>query len=617
MNADSSVPVASSLWPQIEPLLGRVEKPSRYIGQEFNSCTKTSADYRAVFVYPDTYEIGQSNQAIALLYTIVNQLDGLRAERAFLPWLDMDLALRQAGLPLFVLESATPLASFDLIGITLPHELAATNVLEVLDLAGLPLRSDQRDASYPLVIGGGPVCFNPEPLAPFFDALVIGEAEELIGELIATHRQWRRASRAEQLAALSALPGVYVPSLSCGENRPTVTRRVYTRFSEQLVLTPLVPYTEVVQDRFSLEVLRGCSRGCRFCQAGMTYRPVRERSADIIVQTASAGIAATGFDEVSLVSLSTTDHSGINGILRRLNDCFRQEAISISLPSQRLDAFGVEMARLVAGEKRGGLTFAPEAGSQRLRDVINKNVQEADLFTALQAAVAAGWRRVKLYFMIGLPTETDDDVLAIADLVQRVYSQTRASLPTTEQRQLRLAVSLAVFVPKAATPFQWCGQLPLPEVERRLDLLRQYRWPRGVEFSWHDPRVAQVEAALSRSDQAAADLVEQAWRHGALFAAWHDQFDYRQWQQAAADAGLDLAELAERDYSPTAALPWQHIVSGVSEDFLWSEWQRAQQAQTTADCSFTSCQDCGVCAGDIQIQLAGPRQLAGQAALYG
>jgi radical SAM family uncharacterized protein len=586
---------AHSLWPRIEPLLPRAERPSRYIGQEFNHAYKPDATYRAAFVYPDAYEIGQSNQAVALLYAAANNMPGVGAERAFLPWLDMAGLMREAGIPLFSLESARPLAGFDLIGITIPHEMAATNILEVMDLAGLPLHSAQRDGSHPLVVGGGPGCYNPEPLAPFFDCIAIGESEELVVELIDAHRRLAAASRHELLKALSGIDGLYVPSLHSTDSPQNVSRRVFMGFSWQMPEDCLVPYTEVTHDRLTIEVLRGCTRGCRFCQAGMTYRPVRERPSDAIIAAATSGIAASGFDEVSLASLSTTDHSRIEPILRRLNGRFRGTGVSVSLPSQRLDAFGVEMAYSVAGEKKPGLTFAPEAGSQRLRDVINKNVTEDDLFTAVQAAYTAGFRRCKLYFMIGLPTETDDDVLAIVDLVNRAFALARDSVPDDQRGQVRMQASVAVFVPKASTPFQWCGQLPLAEVQRRIGLLRDGGLRKGVDLSWHDPLVSQVEAALSLSGREAAALIEAAWRGGALFAAWSDQFDYRQWLAAAEASGLDLAGMAERAYPQEAELPWQHVSSGVTLAYLKKEWQRALSGLTTPDCSLEACQACGVC----------------------
>jgi radical SAM family uncharacterized protein len=596
----------SSVWSSVEALLAQVERPSRYIDHEFNRVVKADADYRAVFVYPDTYEIGQSNQAVTLLYDIVNTLDGCAAERAYLPWIDMSTLMRKNGVPLFSLETMRPLAEFDLIGINISHEMAVTNVLETLDLAGLPLRSVDRGSNSPLVIAGGPVCFNPEPLAPFFDVMAIGESEELIIELIDVHRRLAGAGRLELLRALAMIEGVYVPSLmgeAAGGSPAVVKRRVYMGFASKLQASCLVPYLETAHDRLGVELLRGCTRGCRFCQAGMTYRPVRERKSDAIVAATIEGIDATGFDEVSLTSLSTTDHSRIESILRRLNERYRDTGVSISIPSQRLDAFGVSMAQLVSGERKSGLTFAPEAGSQRLRDVINKNVTEDDFFASVEAAYGAGWRRSKLYFMIGLPTETDEDVSAIADLVNRAFTLAKDSVPEKQRAQVRMSVSVAVFVPKAATPFQWCGQLPLSEVERRIELLRSAGLDKGIDLSWHDPRVSQIEAALSRSGRDAANLIEAAWRQGATFAAWSERFNYQQWLDAASEVDCDLAQMAEVNYSEESKLPWSHISSGVNTQYLWAEWIKALAGETTEDCSFTDCQACGVCAGEIQIEL--------------
>ncbi|MCL1880187.1 MAG: radical SAM protein [Actinomycetia bacterium] len=596
-----------NLWPRIEGLLGQATRPSRYINHEYQSVHCKDAEYRAVFAYPDVYEIGQSNQAVNLLYDIVNRLPGCAAERAFLPWVDMAALMRERGLPLFSLEGMWPLTGFEMLGVTIPHELAATNIIELLDLAGLPHRScerlddvagtvDNASGRWPLVVGGGPAAFNPEPLAPFFDVIAIGESEELICELVAKHRAWLATPGGrlnDLLCSLAEVEGIYVPSF--GSQR-RVRRRVFGGFAEELLpKTNIVPFCETIHDRLAIEIQRGCSRGCRFCQAGMTYRPVRERPSDMIVQAAMQGIACTGFDEVSLVSLSSTDHSHIEDILRRLQQCFAGTGVSVSLPSQRLDAFGVDMAGLVAGERKSGLTFAPEAGSQRLRDVINKNVSTDDLLLAIQRACEGGWRRCKLYFMIGLPTETDEDVVAIADLANAAYIAAKDAVPQCERGKIRISLSVAVFVPKPGTPFQWSGQLPLAEVSRRIGLLRQAGLAKAISLKWHDPQVSQVEAVLARSGREVAELIEAAWQEGASFAAWTERFDYQQWLVAAERCGIDLDAAAADDYRMDEPLPWQHIETGISQRYLEQEWQCALEGQVTEDCSFARCTECGVC----------------------
>ena len=616
-----------SMWPRVAPLVARAERPSRYINREWGCVYKPDADFRFCMIYPDTYELGQPNQALRILVNAVNARPGMSAERGFLPAPDMCDALREEGLPLFSIESCAPLAAFDAIGITLPHELAATNVLEALDLGGLPVRAVDRADDDPIVVGGGPCAFNPEPYAPFFDAINIGEGEESLPEGLEVVRSMRRsgASRRDIWRALARLEGWYVPALyrwrtqaeaqAAGswiepleEGLPTtIVKRLFHGFSDSPAWEPcIVPFAEAVHDRLNVEVLRGCARGCRFCQAGMMYRPVRERPADNVVASVVQGLAETGYDEVSLTSLSTTDHSQIAEILRRLNGYYEGTGVRISIPSQRLDSFGVGMAGLVAGQKKGGLTFAPEAGTQRLRDVINKNVTEEDLFGAIDAAFSAGWRRCKLYFMIGLPTETDDDVKGIARLVQQAYDRAKAIVPKDQKGAIQISASVALFVPKAHTPFQWDGQIPPEEALRRVNLLRHSVKYRAITVSWHDPKTSFVEAVMSRSGREAADLVETAWRRGARFDAWSECFREDAWRSAAADLGIDVQAVAQTSYPTSYVMPWEHVSCGADRRWLAREHDLALRGQTTPDCTFGRCSACGVC-----MQLGSSNQLAG------
>ncbi|MCU7584459.1 TIGR03960 family B12-binding radical SAM protein [Adlercreutzia muris] len=608
---------STNLWPRVEPLLARVERPARYLNHEWGCVVKDDAPFQFCMIYPDTYELGQANQAVRILVNAVNATEGMGAERAFLPAVDMADLMRDAGVPLFSLESCAPVAEFDAVGITLPHELAATNILETLDLAGIPLRSDERAEGDPIVLAGGPCAYNPEPYAPFFDVILVGEGEEQLPEALSLIRRLRGEGvpRADILRALAReVGGAYVPSLYRwrGEAEaqaagswveplfddvpPVVDKRVFTGFAASDAYEPMVvPYTEVVHDRLNVEVLRGCARGCRFCQAGMMYRPVRERSADNIVSAVVRGLADTGYDEVSLTSLSSTDHSQIAEILTRVNGACAGTGVRVSVPSQRLDAFGVEMAELVAGQKKGGLTFAPEAGTQRLRDVINKNVTEDDLFSAIDAAFAAGWRRCKLYFMVGLPTETDDDIKGIASLAQRAYDRAKAAVPPEQRGSVRMSVSCAVFVPKAQTPFQWDGQISPEETLRRVGLLKRSVKYKAVDVHYHDPATSFVEAVMSRGGREAAAWVEEAWRRGARFDAWTEHFDEEAWAGAAEALRIDPARIAQADFPTDYVLPWAHITAAVSPKFLARERARAAEGITTPDCTFENCSACGAC----------------------
>ena len=605
----------TDLWPRVREIVSTAERPSRYINHEWGSVYKEDADFHFCMVYPDVYEVGQPNQALRILVNVVNAREGLSAERGFLPAPDMADKMRAEGIPMFSIESCAPLAEFDAVGVTLSHELVATNVLEMLDLSGIPLHADDRSEDDPFVIAGGPCAYNPEPYAPFFDAFCVGEGEVMLPDGLEFIRNQRKAgaTRAEVLRKLATEPGWYVPSLyrwrdtdeaqAAGswiepleEGLPIhIEKQLFTGFAESPGWEPcIVPFAEAVHDRLNVEILRGCARGCRFCQAGMTYRPVRERPADQIVAAVMRGLACTGYDQVSLTSLSTTDHSNLEDVLRRLNANLSGKGISVSLPSERLDSFGVEMAKLVAGEKKGGLTFAPEAGTQRMRDVINKGVTEDDLMNAVSASFSQGWLRMKLYFMIGLPTETDEDVLGIAELCRRALELARASVPPSKRCAVRIGTSVAVFIPKAQTAFQWCGQTPPEEVRRRQKLLAD-AVPRGVDLRYHDYASSFLEAVLSRSGREALPLILEAHRLGARFDAWSDQFKLEIWQQAAENVGFDMQRAACEPFEVGGPLPWDHISAGVSPRWLEREWERALEGTLTPDCTMTKCSGCGVC----------------------
>lgn len=606
-----------NLFHLMEPLLSQVEHPSRYLDHEWGACEEQDGPFHLCMVYADVYEVGQPNLGIAILYNEVNAQPDMSCERCFLPWKDMSALMRERDVPLLSLEGAAPLASFDAIGFTLAHELIWTNVLETLDLAGIALTSAERDEDDPIVLAGGPSAWNPEPMAEVFDCVLLGDGEGQVVQACACIRDGRTEglSRLDILRRLAAtVPGAYVPALydvvvDEGTTRwgravprpgepasPVVLKNCVADFaSTDPIAQKIVPYLGIVQDRLALEVLRGCARGCRFCQAGMTYRPVRERPADQVVDAARTGLLASGHDEVSLTSLSTTDHSQCAAILTRMNDELGSQGIRVSIPSQRLDSFGVEMAAAVAGSKRGGLTFAPEAGSQRLRDVINKNVSEQDLERAARNAFENGWRRMKLYFMMGLPTETDEDVLGIVRLAERVLEIGREVVGKGVKSGVSVSISVAVLVPKAYTPFQWQGQLDPAEVRRRQQLLLHNCPDRAIRISYHDASVSLVEGALSRMGRAGFQLIRGAWERGCRFDAWSSEFRFDAWEEAAHALGLDLVDIACESFDLDVALPWDHTSPGVSKGYLQREWRRALAGTTTEDCTRASCTGCGVC----------------------
>lgn len=613
----------------LEKLLSSVQKPARYTGGEWNSTVKdwNNIDVKIAFAFPDVYEVGMSHLGLQILYHVVNRREDALMERVFSPWGDMEELLRKHNLPLYSLESRRPLGDFDIIAFTLQYEMSFTNILNMLDLAGLPLRAaDRHGKDHPLVIAGGPCAFNPEPLADFIDLFVIGEGEEIIGEIIEIYKNSRGGSKDDLLRQLAGLKGIYVPSLYSVkyspdgkvlwvEPREGAAPRVVKRVVADLDRAPfpdkpIVPYMGVVHDRIMLEVLRGCTRGCRFCQAGVIYRPVREKSPDILVRQAEELVNNTGYDEISLTSLSTADYSGVRPVVTGLLDRLSSRGVGVSLPSLRVDAFSVELAKEVQRVRRSSLTFAPEAGSQRLRDVINKGVTGENLIDAVTAAFSSGWHAVKLYFMIGLPTETDEDLDGIADLAVKVL---QAGLKCNVSRgRLKVTVSASSFVPKSHTAFQWEPQDTLDELKRKQSYLKErLKAQRKISFNWHDPRTSFLEAVLARGDRRLGAALERAWQLGARFDGWSECFRYEYWRQAFRETGLEPEFYAYRRYRYEDVLPWEHIEAGVAKKYLVREHQRAMQGLATPDCRAGKCPGCGLCPSlEVEPQLLGGEKVA-------
>ena len=608
----------SSLWPELERVLGEVQKPARYIGCEDGMIVPTHRPDKAAWllIYPDTYEVGLPNQGLQILYEIINERPDAVAERAYAPWTDMADVLRSNGLPLFSLDSHRPASDFDILAFNLSSELVYTNLLECLDLAGVPLHADERTSDDALVIIGGHCAYNPEPLADFVDAAVLGDGEEVVSEITEVVRDWKasgRGSRHDVLRELARLDGVYVPSMYDaeydGDTLVAVTPRmdgvpavVEKRTIADLADWPypknqLVPLTEVVHDRLNVEVFRGCTRGCRFCQAGMITRPVRERPAEQVRTMVADGLRRTGYDEVALTSLSTADFSGIEEVVAAAVSDDACGQVSVSLPSLRVDAFTVGIAAEIQRARRTGLTFAPEAGTWRMRQVINKLINEEDLYGAVESAFSQGWRRVKLYFLTGLPTETDEDTLAILELARRCIEVGRKyhSSPT-------VTVSLGGFVPKPFTPFQWFGQNTEVELRRKIGLLRDEirnggRTYNGVKLKWHDARASVVEGLFSRGDRRLGPVIEDVWRNGGVFQEWSEHFDIALWEDAMVRQGLSLDSYVYRHRTEHEVLPWDHLSAGLHRDFLWQDWRDALDELGLEDCRWIPCYDCGACTG--------------------
>jgi radical SAM family uncharacterized protein len=602
----------SDLWPRIEPLLARVEKPARYIGMEKGSLAPDHGPGRVAFLllYPDTYEIGLPNQGLQILYELCNERGDAVAERAYAPWTDMESAMRAAGVPLFSVDTHRAAAEFDVLAFNLSAELVYTNLLNLVDLAGVPVRNEDRAPSDPLVIAGGHCSYNPEPLAEYVDAFVIGDGEEVIGELADVVGAWKRGGRASRdavLRDLATIPGVYVPAMYDCEydgpqlraitpKYPDVPAVIDKRTVADLAEWPypknqLVPLVEVVHDRLNVEIFRGCTRGCRFCQAGMITRPVRERPEEQVRTMVREGLRRTGYDEVALTSLSSADFSGIDGVVAGLvNDQEGTGAVSVSLPSLRVDAFSVGIASEIQKVRRTGLTFAPEAGSWRLRQVINKLIVEDDLYSAVDAAFSQGWRRMKLYFLTGLPTEMDDDTLGIANLAANVVGIGRQYT-----KQASCTVSVGGFVPKPHTPFQWFGQNGVDELSRKIALLRSAMKGTRAQLKWHDPAATFAEGLASRGDRRIGRVIERVWRAGGTFQEWSEHFTLDRWLEAMHAEGLDPDWYVTRHRTRDELLPWSHIAAGLHADFLWDDWQAALAAHGLPDCRWTPCYDCGVC----------------------
>lgn len=602
----------------IDRILPRVQKPARYTGGELHSVAKdwSQAPVRMALSYPDVYEIGMSNNGLAILYDIVNKHNHYLCERVYVPWFDMEAEMRAKSIPLFSLETRHPIRDFDVFGISLGWEMTYTNVLTLLDLAGIPLFSRERQSPFPIVMGGGSCALNGEPVADFFDVFLMGEGEEVLAEFLQlveeykTHLEARRitepgqAEREEFLLAASHIPGVYVPEfyrpnyLPDGRieriepTRPEVPPLIAKRQVETLLpnlATPVMPFIQTVHDRACIEIQRGCTRGCRFCQAGIIYRPLRERSHEEVVQAVQDLMDNCGYTEFSLVSLSTSDYEDLPGLVHKLHDRFRDRGISISLPSLRVETVSVDLVEAMEPTRKGGFTFAPEAGSQRLRNAINKPLTDEDLLNAVEAAFSHGWSHIKLYYMIGLPTETLEDVMGIPEMVQKAIKIGRKHMGG----RARISVSCNIFVPKPHSQYQWAPQERPETTAVKIKALQEGLRLKGVHFGWSDDKEALLEAVLALGDRRLGEVIYRAWKKGAKFDAWSDYFKWELWQQAFDEVGLDPEWYAYRERPLSETLPWSHIKDGVTPGFLWREYRYTWLDKVTEDCRHGDCSACG------------------------
>ncbi|MBM7866857.1 TIGR03960 family B12-binding radical SAM protein [Heliobacterium gestii] len=631
-----------------DELLQKVTKPTRYTGGEHNQVKKdgSQVDVTMAFAFPDVYEVGMSHLGLRILYHLINEQPRMAMERVFAPWPDMEKAMRSRGVPLFSLESRRPLTEFDVLGFTLQYEMSYSNILNMLDLAGIPLFAEERGDGDPLIMAGGPCAVNPEPVAPFLDLILLGEGEETLPRVLQTIADFKsetafpaggadcggeqvetgaaspqtgkahrgdRSRRETLLLRLAAIPGVYVPAfyrpeyeengrfLGTKPMRPGVPEKVKKQIVTDLdkayfPTTSLVPFMDVIHDRVMLEVLRGCSRACRFCQAGSIYRPVRERSPETLKRQAEELVKATGYDEIALTSLSTADYTCVEPLIKELIATHAGQKVGLSLPSLRVDAFSVDLAKEVQKVRKTGLTFAPEAGTQRLRDVINKGVTESDLMETVESAFSSGWTGLKLYFMIGLPTETEEDLEGIARLAEQVvYKGTAILREKGIKKSVRVTVSTSSFVPKAQTPFQWEPQAAMADLEAKQAFLKQRLRDRRISYNWHDAQISFLEAVFAKGDRRLAQVLHRAWQKGCVFDGWSEFFRYDTWMEAFRECGVDPAEYAYRAIGYDDPLPWDHLDFGVSRQYLIREHKNALAASLTRDCRVDSCAGCGVC----------------------
>ncbi len=594
---------------ELDSILHQVSHPARYSGGEWNSTVKDwdKTLIRVALSYPDLYEIGMSTLALPILYELINAQADVLAERVYAPWPDMEAVMRKQDIPLFSLESRRPLKDFDVIGFSLGYELTYTNVLNMLHLAGIPVLAAERDGAYPLVIAGGCCALNPEPMADFIDLFVIGEGEEVVPELLDSLREGKRngATKEELLRRLATIPGIYVPVLyqvqydasglfkgitpTTAEASPRIERRIVSKLPPPPT-HPVVPYLETVHDRGAIEIQRGCSRGCRFCQAGIIYRPVRERPQEEVLWALGELITNCGYSEASLVSLSSSDYHHIDELVASLFHHYQADNLVLSLPSLRIDSFSVRLLDALAAHKRPGLTFAPEAGSERLRQTINKNISDDTILETAAEAFARGWSGLKLYFMLGLPTETTTDIEAIIELVERIRLLGRK----TKGKPTQIKISLSTFVPKPHTPFQWVAQASEQQLSAKQEILKQGLRRKEIRLSWQDPKVSLLEAVLSRGDRRLGRVIYLAWQKGSVFDSWSEHFNYQNWLSAFTEAGLEPAFYALRQRPLDEPLPWAHIDTGISEAFLKQEYSYALENRVTSDCRHQDCNACGL-----------------------